>query len=572
MDASPELKEAMEHHQKGDLDDAIKLYHDIVAKNSNDKRVYVNLAALLRNKGKPEAAAKIINRGLKNADAKSPILLNTMGNCLRDLGRYSEAINLYRRAIKHQPGYYDPQISIVGTLYEAGYKILSDRCLYELFKFYGPTRKGILNQIIIREVENSNIKNRPINPRLELILNQIDALSTELEPKLPIHWYLTAQLCSDAGKVNEAIKYYKKAKMASQRISLDEAYCDSLKKKAQELHTISSWNFACNLLRQGEMNWGWKLYDYGLTTPCEGAQRWQRALFKPFSFSKVPLWKGESLKNKSILLLGEQGIGDTMAFISLTKDIIKEARHVSFIVPHRLYEIYKRTLTSCSIYRDTDFKKKPEDPEKFDYQSPVGSIVQYKYKDLESFKGNNLILKSDKKITPTLRTKYLNGQTNTPIIGISWQGGGKKERIDDKSIKLDYLIKCLSNYNLKIVSLQYGDDSKVVKNASEKHKVDFIDDPDIQATNDMNSWLNQVDSCDGIISIANTTIHGAGGLCKPTLCLLGSKSDWRWLKDRKEKWSYWYPTVEIAWQSTDGDNWNDAIKYIPKWLEKNHFV
>lgn len=572
MDASPELKEAMEHHQKGELDEAIKLYQDIVNKNSNDKRVYVNLASLLRNKAQPEAAAKIIDKGLKYADSNSPILLNTMGNCLRDLGRYPEAINIYRRAIKHQPGYYDPQISIVGTLYDAGYKTLSDRCLYELFKFYGPSRKGILNQIIIREVENSNIHNRPVNAGLEIILNQVDSLSNEKDPKLPIHWYLTAQLCSDSGKINEAIKYYRKATMASERIALDENYCNSLKIKARELHTISSWNFACNLLRQGEMHWGWRLYDYGLTTPCQGAQRWQRALFKPFSFSTVPLWKGESLKNKSIILLGEQGIGDTMAFISLTESIVKEADHVSFIVPHRLYEIYKRSLPSCSIYRDSDFKKEPVNPEKFDYQSPVGSIVQYKYKDLDSFKENSFNLKSNKANTQNLRTKYLNGQANTPIIGISWQGGGKKERIDDKSIKLDYLIRCLSRYKLKILSLQYGDDSKVVNNASRKHKVDFIDDPDIQATNNMNSWLDQVDSCDAIISIANTTIHGAGGLGKPTLCLLGSKSDWRWLKDRNEKKSYWYPTVEIVWQSTDGDNWNDAIEYIPTWLEKHNFV
>ena len=72
----------------------------------------------------------------------------------------------------------------------------------------------------------------------------------------------------------------------------------------------------------------------------------------------------------------------------------------------------------------------------------------------------------------------------------------------------------------------------------------------------MDSWLNQVDACDAVISIANTTIHGAGGFRKPTLCLLGIKADWRWLKARSKK-SYWYPTVEMAWQAEDRA-WDEA--------------
>ena len=36
----------------------------------------------------------------------------------------------------------------------------------------------------------------------------------------------------------------------------------------------------------------------------------------------------------------------------------------------------------------------------------------------------------------------------------------------------------------------------------------------------MEEWLNLVASCDAVVSVANTTIHGAGGLNIPTLCLL----------------------------------------------------
>ena len=47
----------------------------------------------------------------------------------------------------------------------------------------------------------------------------------------------------------------------------------------------------------------------------------------------------------------------------------------------------------------------------------------------------------------------------------------------------------------------------------------------------MDLWLSQVNACDAVLSIANTTIHGSGGLNISTMCLLSVYSDWRWLID-----------------------------------------
>ena len=51
--------------------------------------------------------------------------------------------------------------------------------------------------------------------------------------------------------------------------------------------TNSSWNMSCALLKQGNFSKGWKLFDYGLITPADGPQRWQRALFKPFDSQEI---------------------------------------------------------------------------------------------------------------------------------------------------------------------------------------------------------------------------------------------------------------------------------------------
>ena len=107
MANSQALLQAMEHHKKGELSAAIKFYKEALKQEPNDKKIYMNLAASLRKEGQPDEAGRIASLGLKQIDSTSPILLNTLGNCLRDLGRYSEAINTYRRSIKSKPDYYN---------------------------------------------------------------------------------------------------------------------------------------------------------------------------------------------------------------------------------------------------------------------------------------------------------------------------------------------------------------------------------------------------------------------------------------------------------------------------------
>ena len=84
----------------------------------------------------------------------------------------------------------------------------------------------------------------------------------------------------------------------------------------------------------------------------------------------------------------------------------------------------------------------------------------------------------------------------------------------------------------------------------------------------MDLWLSQVKSCDAVISVANTTIHGAGGLNIPTQCLLSVYSDWRWLVDSSVNTSYWYPCVGIARQSKiHKPSWQHAFQQVSAWLE-----
>ena len=126
------------------------------------------------------------------------------------------------------------------------------------------------------------------------------------------------------------------------------------------------------------------------------------------------------------------------------------------------------------------------------------------------------------------------------------------------------------NANIKGVewlSLQYGDDEPHLKRLKEKFDIDLIHDSNVEPLKDMDTWLSQVSCCDAVITIANTTVHGAAGLGIPTFVLLSEKSDWRWIRKQGYDLSYWYESITVGEQSKNGD-WGQALEDAVRWAQK----
>ena len=371
------------------------------------------------------------------------------------------------------------------------------------------------------------------------------------------------------GNINEALAWFEKAKNSLIKMQEEASYSlvpEQKLKDSEQALINGGWNLSCTLLKKGAMKAGWDLYNYGLLTPASGLQKWQRALTKPFHNQQIPIWAGESLKDQSILVMGEQGIGDSMMFLQMLPSLLKETEAITLVLPSRLTAIYQRTYPTLKIYSDEDLNSLPE-AKQFDYQIPCGSIPALKLQQWLKSGWEQTTLKADNKLVKELRSKYLDDAKNkTPLIGISWSGGGRAERIRNKSLTSDQFKEIFRLYpEARFVSLQYGKVKKII-NQWNSEGFDVIYDETIDAIKDMDRWLAQVDACDLVISVANTTVHGAGGLKKPTLCLQSRTSDWRWIEGCP--YSYWYESVWTECQARDG-NWQPAIKAAQEWWENN---
>ena len=152
-------------------------------------------------------------------------------------------------------------------------------------------------------------------------------------------------------------------------------------------------------------------------------------------------------------MLLEEAIGDAMQFATLVPALACESKHLGLLVSKRLYPIYERSFKqyiargTISIYTLDDVNQGTLCASHFDFQSPLGSICQYRFNHPRLYASHSPIITSDIESTHLLKNKYLDSLSKPPkqIIGLSWRGGGTSERMNQKSIPIPELAKVLSS-------------------------------------------------------------------------------------------------------------------------------
>ena len=567
------LPSAIKAHAKRDFKNAKIHYERALSQESYSSVLFQNYGALLREIGELDRAKEIYNQGLSYFPGEQGIEKNYI-NLLLDISP-AEALprlfKIFHSKLQQNDCVLEDSdcVAIIECLRKCGYNSWA----YDVL-FWSINHLGITTNLAIQCVrflcDDSALSKILISNNLNLEEILIDScLEAKPLKRAELFYTLSWYKLKFLSDTTEALDYLTRA-----RSIID---CPTLTNEEQqkfiEINNVNSWNASNVLLQNQQFEIGWKLFEHGLRSPAKGPQAWQRALPKPFTHKELPLWQGSSLKGKKILLLEEQAIGDAMQFITLVPTLANESLYVALLVSNRLLPIYKRTFAesisngSLDVFSLDHVSKGELDASNFDYQSPLGSVCQYRFTHRKLFPQKPPILIPQSTITEKLRKKYLLSSKTKPsmIIGLSWRGGGTKERMGQKSISVEQLAKTLNSYrDIRFVSLQYGDCINDVRKFKE-HGVDLLLDNDIDAVNSFDNWLSQVSACDAVISVANTTIHGSGGLNIPTLCLLSKFIDWRWISDRNVDQSYWYPSVGIARQEKNG-SWNEALARVKDWI------
>ena len=301
----------------------------------------------------------------------------------------------------------------------------------------------------------------------------------------------------------------------------------------------AKYNLSLIDLKNGNLLDGWKGYDNGVEVETRAIRQYDKVS------NILPLWSPNKIY-KSILVLGEQGLGDEIMFFPLLNNLFKNNLKVGLLMDRRLKSLFSRSLPRHDFFEDINqalYKG---------YESfiPIGSLCNYFLKEHNDFLKNSLYLSPNKERVKSLVKLY---NSKKPIIGISWHSESLSHG-PIRNIKLKHFFEIFKGINTNFINLQYGDKKKEIYNLDKRHNKSIFLSDEIDNKNDLEGLAAKISICDLVISIDNSTLHFAGSLNKKTYGLIPKVSDWRWMNYSNS--TPWYKSVTILRQS---ENWENVI-------------
>lgn len=301
-------------------------------------------------------------------------------------------------------------------------------------------------------------------------------------------------------------------------------------------------NRSVALLTLGRLAEGWDGYELGWAVP---SGRFPRAEFPQ------PLWDGRPLGDGSLLVWGEQGLGDEVMFASLIPQLAGEGVRVVLDCDARLAPLLSRGLPHDLPGVTVVARREPPDerltaPDVV-AQIPAGSLPRLMRRRIEDFAGRQLaFLKADPGWVAEWRRRLEDGRR---LIGVSWSS--KNAAVGHlRSIPLARLAHALEQPDVRLVSLQYGDVAAEAAAAG-------VTDPGLDAWGDIDGLAALISAMDLVVSVDNSTVHLAGGQGRPAWALLPHAAEWRWMQGRHD--TVWYPSVRLFRQKAPGD-WDGVLR------------
>lgn len=268
--------------------------------------------------------------------------------------------------------------------------------------------------------------------------------------------------------------------------------------------------------------------------------RKNKPMFYPdFKFNK---WKGESLFNKTIVVLCEQGFGDDIMFIRYIPELKKTGAKVTLVCKKELLELFLQ-LDSVDEFKTID-----ELIGAYDYWVFLMSLPNFFTHVPQVFP----YLKAD--ISLSKKFKNMLSQ-NKPNIGVVWRGSVLHSNDANRSIyNKDILKPLLECESINFISLQKGEDENVDSICG----IQIV--PFGRYINNFADSASLISCLDLVISVDTSIVHLCGALDKKCLVMLNSAPEWRWGKNENK--TIWYSQNIKLFRQNKNNGWESVISDI----------
>ncbi len=271
-----------------------------------------------------------------------------------------------------------------------------------------------------------------------------------------------------------------------------------------------------------------------------------------------PRWNGSPLAGRTILIYGEQGLGDEMMFASCLPEVVEQAGRCIIECNPALERLFRRSFPQAVVYAATPGRSVPGmiSAESIDCEVPIGSLPLHLRRSAADFRPHRGYLRADPERVAAWRERLASMGTGLKV-GISWRGGTHVSRSPLRSIPLAQWQPIFDAAPAQFVSLQYGDCAGELEELSARQGRRIVHWP--EAINDYDETAALVCALDVVVSVCTAVIHLGGALGQRVLIMAPHSPEWRYGFAGESM--PWYPSVRIFRQPTAGD-WQPVISAV----------
>ncbi len=422
---------------------------------------------------------------------------------------------------------------------------------------------------------------------LEKYGEAIDVLKTALShtPQDPSLWNTLGTILSDQGDLQTAMIFYEEALTHDPRFSkavyntgkiklltgdLDGALEDcntalTMKITPDEAAMMRLARSSIQLCR-GDLKAGWDDYEARLDPLFSGGTQ--------FAINR-PSWRPQTdICGKTLLVIGEQGLGDEILFGTVLPDVLADLGpngQLVLAVEQRLLPLMARSFPGINLGAHATYDINQHSvrlvpfvtqPDKIDYWTPLASLLRQYRTSLDAFGKTGPLLTADPARIAHWQAVLRQAPTG-PKIGLLWKSLKMVGARNNAFSPFALWAPILQTPGICLVNFQYGECDEELAWARSELGIEIWQPPGIDLKNDLDDVAALSCALDLTIGFANATTNIAAA-CGNPVWLISPPDAWPRLGTKHMPW---YPTAEVFVCEQPGD-WAPTMAEVAAKLAK----
>lgn len=486
----------------------------------------INLGAVLLDMRHFVEAETLLREALAQ-DPTRAVTYRNLGKLTVAIGRYGEAEASFRRAIELNPTDANAVNGLAASL------MMQERAE----EAESACRRALVLDPTLVDAQITLASILQKSSRLAEAVGPLRA-ALERDGEHPLAHYNLGSVFQAQGRVAEAEIALRRA------VALDPS------------HANARWNLSTLLLAEGRYEEGWALHESRRDIRPDGV-----VIAAPPAVD-YPEWGGEPLEGRTLVVISEQGYGDTLQFCRYLLMLKRLGlKRLSVVCPAALVSLME-TLDGVDVCIASDHASAIPDHDHWCFMMSLPWLFNT---TVETIPAAVPYLRAP---DDRLRTWRARLPSNGFKVGLVWAGNPRTgmpsaSAIDRRrSLDASSFLPLLRVPGVTFVSLQVGDASRPQIDSIPAEFRPFDPMGDVR---DFADTAAIIECLDLVIAVDTSTAHVAGALNRPVWILSRYDACWRWLKGRED--SPWYPSVRLFRQQTPGE-WRGVIEQVAEGLRR----